>query len=122
MVGFDRIHRSECSGLRRLVEHYFAVADMADTALGLVFADGKLVDLVGPGEVAFYAKALREIEVRVLDAADMLEEKYDIAVNVWSVTSYKELYMDAMENIKKAFDEAGISIPYPQQDVHIHQE
>jgi small conductance mechanosensitive channel len=26
-----------------------------------------------------------------------------------------------MENIKKAFDEAGISIPYPQQDVHMYQ-
>jgi len=25
------------------------------------------------------------------------------------------------ENIKVALDEAGITIPYPQQDVHMHQ-
>ena len=33
-----------------------------------------------------------------------------------------ERVFDAMENIKKAFDEAGVSIPYPQQDVHMYQE
>ena len=45
---------------------YFVTADMADNELGLVFADGKLAGLVAPGERAFYAKALREIEVRVV--------------------------------------------------------
>jgi len=34
-----------------------------------VFADGKLVDLVGPGGVAFYAKRLRAITVEVFDAS-----------------------------------------------------
>ncbi len=26
-----------------------------------------------------------------------------------------------MEKVKLAFDKEGISIPYPQRDVHIHQ-
>jgi len=26
-----------------------------------------------------------------------------------------------MEKVKVEFDKAGISIPYPQRDVHIHQ-
>jgi small conductance mechanosensitive channel len=26
-----------------------------------------------------------------------------------------------MENIKKAFDAEGISIPYPQRDVHVYE-
>ena len=56
-----------------VVAEHFVVADMADDQLGLVFADGKLVDLVGPGELAFYAKTLRRIEVRVLDAATEVE-------------------------------------------------
>ena len=32
----------------------------------------------------------------------------------WTVRCYMQ------ENVKKAFDEAGISIPYPQRDVHMH--
>ncbi len=55
------------------VAPHFAVADVADNELGLVFADGKLVDLVGPGGRAFYAKRLRQIAVRVLDAATEIE-------------------------------------------------
>jgi pyruvate dehydrogenase E1 component len=31
----------------------------------------------------------------VLKAAEILEEKYGVAADVWSVTSYKELYRDA---------------------------
>jgi pyruvate dehydrogenase E1 component len=30
-------------------------------------------------------------------AADILENKYDVSADVWSVTSYKELYRDAMD-------------------------
>jgi pyruvate dehydrogenase E1 component len=30
-------------------------------------------------------------------AADILEDKYDVSADVWSVTSYKELYRDAMD-------------------------
>ncbi len=56
-----------------VVEEYFVVADMADNQIGLVFADGKLVDLVGPGKVAFYARRLREIAVQVLDAVREFE-------------------------------------------------
>ncbi len=54
---------------RALVDEYFVVADMADDQVGAVFADGKLVDLVGPGGVAFYAKRLRAITVEVFDVA-----------------------------------------------------
>ncbi len=33
----------------------------------------------------------------VLRAQEILEQKYSVAADVWSVTSYKELYMDAIE-------------------------
>jgi regulator of protease activity HflC (stomatin/prohibitin superfamily) len=57
----------------RAVAAYFEVADMADNELGVVFADGKLVDLVAPGTVAFYAKGLRQISVRAVDAGSDIE-------------------------------------------------
>ncbi len=35
---------------------------------------------------------------------------------------YWSVYFDMQQKVKLAFDEEGISIPYPQQDVHLHQQ
>ena len=35
---------------------------------------------------------------------------------------YWAVYFGLMERVKMAFDKEGISIPYPQRDVHIHQK
>jgi regulator of protease activity HflC (stomatin/prohibitin superfamily) len=56
-----------------VVEAYFLVADMGDADLGIVYADGKLAGLVAPRSVAFYAKALRQMELEVVDAATAFE-------------------------------------------------
>ncbi|MEL7297662.1 MAG: mechanosensitive ion channel domain-containing protein [Pseudomonadota bacterium] len=46
----------------------------------------------------------------------------DFVVRPWVKTSeYWPVRFALTENIKLALDEAGISIPYPQRDVHIHQ-
>ena len=35
---------------------------------------------------------------------------------------YWDVYFDTIEKVKLTFDEKGISIPYPQMDVHMQQE
>lgn len=55
-----------------------------------------------------------------------MNELADSAVNFivrpWSKTGdYWTIYWEVMAAVKKEFDEAGISIPYPQQDVHVYQ-
>jgi regulator of protease activity HflC (stomatin/prohibitin superfamily) len=52
-----------------VVAEQVAVAERGDTEVGLVYANGKLVGLVAPGEVAFYGERLAKIEIRTLDAA-----------------------------------------------------
>ncbi len=52
---------------------YFEVADTKDGEVGVVFVDGKLADLVAPGEWAFYAKSLQGVEVRRIDVAGELD-------------------------------------------------
>lgn len=43
------------------------------------------------------------------------------AVRLWAMASdYWDLYFDIREAVKKAFDAEGISIPFPQTDVHLH--
>ena len=56
----------------------------------------------------------------------MVEELADSSVNlklrVWVNSSdYWSLFFDTTENVKKQFDAAGISIPFPQSDVHLYQ-
>ncbi len=60
------------------VAEHLVVADMADNELGLVTADGRLVDLVAPGQRAFYARNLRDMAIRVLDAATEVEVPADL--------------------------------------------
>jgi small conductance mechanosensitive channel len=44
-------------------------------------------------------------------------------VRIWSLTSdYWGIFFDFHEKVKKAFDAEGISIPFPQMDVHIQKE
>ena len=46
----------------------------------------------------------------------------DIIVRVWgSSEDYWPLTFDLTETVKKAFDEASISFPYPQTDIHFHK-
>ena len=55
--------------------------------------------------------------------SELADSSVNFVVRPWvNIADYWGVYFDAMENIKKAFDEAGVSIPYPQQDVHLFQE
>lgn len=48
------------------------------------------------------------------------ESSIDFAVRVWTQTeNYWSVYFSINENMKKAFDKAGIEIPFPQMDVHV---
>ena len=35
---------------------------------------------------------------------------------------YWGVYFDAREEVKKAFDKEGVSIPFPQRDVHLFKQ
>jgi len=51
------------------------------------------------------------------------ESSIDIAVRPWVNTSdYWTVRSDLLQSIKETFDENGISIPYPQRDLHIITE
>lgn len=44
----------------------------------------------------------------------------DFVLRVWCAPeNYWDLYFDLNENVKKALDEAGMEIPFPQMDVHM---
>ncbi|RLA34099.1 MAG: hypothetical protein DRR11_03790 [Gammaproteobacteria bacterium] len=58
--------------------------------------------------------------VRVVELGD---SSVNFAVRPWVKTAdYWETYWDLTKKVKLKFDEEGISIPYPQRDVHIKEQ
>ena len=54
--------------------------------------------------------------------AELADSSVNFVVRPWVKTAdYWEVKFELTEKIKMALDEAGISIPFPQQDVHMHQ-
>lgn len=54
--------------------------------------------------------------------SELADSSVNFVVRVWAnAADYWGIYFDMTENVKKAFDKEGISIPYPQTDVHVHQ-
>ena len=54
--------------------------------------------------------------------AELADSSVNFVIRPWVKTGdYWAVNFDLTEAIKKRFDEVGISIPFPQQDVHVHQ-
>jgi small conductance mechanosensitive channel len=51
------------------------------------------------------------------------ESSVDFVVRPWvKVHDYWDVYWDVTKTVKMRFDQEGISIPFPQRDVHVHND
>jgi len=58
----------------------------------------------------------------VIAVAELADSSVNFVVRPWvNSTDYWDVYWDLTETVKLRFDKEGISIPFPQQDVHMHQ-
>ena len=81
------------------------------------------------GQARDIIKSVIDADERILkdpEAAIVVGELGDSSVNInvrpWvNSGDYWAVRSDLLETIKVHFDEAGVSIPYPQQDVHMHE-
>ena len=84
-------------------------------------------------DIAHAERVLNEIvqsEERVLDDPEPVirlhnlgESSVDFIVRPWvRTTDYWEVYWDITRKVKERFDAEGISIPFPQRDVHLFQQ
>jgi len=54
--------------------------------------------------------------------SELADSSVNFVVRPWVKTAdYWAVYFDLTEKVKLTFDERGISIPFPQRDVHLHQ-
>ena len=53
----------------------------------------------------------------------LADSSVNITTRVWvNASDYWGLFFDLTEKVKLAFDAEGISIPFPQRDVHVYQQ
>jgi small conductance mechanosensitive channel len=56
----------------------------------------------------------------LIAVSELADSSVNFVVRPWTtVEDYWGVYFDLTEKVKKAFDANGVSIPYPQQDVHL---
>ncbi len=110
-IGGDTITNATASATRRV-----------DLTFGIGYADD--VDKAQ----AVLERVVREHPLVLAEPAPVikLHELADSSVNFvvrpWTKTAdYWTVHWDLIKGVKQAFDREGISIPFPQRDVHLHQ-
>ncbi len=106
----------------------------ADSITNFSAEDKRRIDLeigIGYDDHIARAKALSQgvlgQDNRILDEpapvmllVELGESSVDIAVRPWVKSfDYSQVRSDLLEHIKRALENAGLSIPYPQRDLHI---
>ena len=92
-----------------------------DLVVGVSYSDDldkvrrELEDLVAADE-----RILKD-PAPTIAVSELADSSVNFVLRPWvSTADYWAVYFDLTEKVKKRFDEVGISIPFPQQDVYIH--
>jgi small conductance mechanosensitive channel len=81
------------------------LAHVKSTLVNIINSEKRILDEPGP-------------TIGVLELAD---NSVNLAVRPWvNSGDYWPVYFDLLASIKEGLDEAGLGIPYPQRDVHVH--
>lgn len=68
------------------------------------------------------SRVLKEPAFQIV-VGELGESSVNFTVRVWcNASDYWGIYFDMQEKVKYAFDKEGISIPFPQRDVHLYQK
>lgn len=93
-----------------------------DLVFGIGYEDNyvKACELIN-AVIASESRILKEPEA-IVAMGELADSSVNINVRPWVINAdYWGVRASLLENIKSEFDANGISIPFPQQDVHMHQ-
>ena len=93
-----------------------------DFTIGVGYNDDlKKVRQVLDELIAKESRVLKDPEPMVA-VSELADSSVNFVMRLWTRTEdYWDVYFAVTEAVKMRFDEEGISIPYPQQDVHMYQ-
>lgn len=110
-VTADNITNYSAKGTRR-VDMVFGIGyeDDIDKARGII------LEILAQDE-----RVLKDPEAVVL-VSELADSSVNFAARAWAdAGDYWNVYFDTIEAVKKRFDAEGISIPFPQRDVHVYK-
>jgi small conductance mechanosensitive channel len=93
-----------------------------DLTAGIGYGDdmGKAKQVLA-GILENHPKVLKD-PAPTIEVVELADSSVNFIVRPWVATAdYWSVYFDVTRSIKEQFDANGISIPFPQQDVHVHQ-
>jgi small conductance mechanosensitive channel len=94
-----------------------------DLTIGIGYGDDVLKAKKVLGEILKTENRILETPAPKIAVSELADSSVNFVVRPWVKTSdYWDVYFDLTEKIKLTFDQEGISIPFPQQDVHFFQE
>ena len=67
------------------------------------------------------SRILKDPETMII-VKELADSSVNFQVRAWAKSAdYWGIYFDTIETVKKQFDAQGISIPFPQRDVHVYE-
>jgi small conductance mechanosensitive channel len=66
-------------------------------------------------------RVMKEPEPMIV-VSELADSSVNLTVRAWTAAAdYWSFFFDTTENVKKQFDAQGVSIPFPQRDVHVYE-
>ncbi len=94
-----------------------------DLTIGIGYGDDVLKTKQVLAEILKTEERILESPAPKIAVSELADSSVNFVVRPWVKTNdYWDVYFDLTEKIKLTFDKEGISIPFPQQDVHLFQE
>jgi small conductance mechanosensitive channel len=94
-----------------------------DLVFGIGYGDDiALAERVLADVVASHPQVLKEPEP-VIRVAELADSSVNLICRPWVKTAdYWPVYWELTRAVKERFDAEGLSIPFPQRDVHLYQQ
>lgn len=94
-----------------------------DLVIGISYdADIRLAKQIMEEIIAADERILKDPACTIA-VSELADSSVNFVVRPWvKAADYWTVRADVLEKVKYAFDERGVGIPYPQMDVHLHQQ
>lgn len=106
-----------------LINHTASAVRAVESSIGVSYSDNLQKAKAALEAVIQQDDRVLQDEGNVVAVVNLGDSSIDFMVRAFVKTEdYWSFYFDILPRLKSAVEEAGCTIPFPQQDVHLHQK